>query len=173
SDAWRPALGKTGQDAADRAEAGLPEHRLRAEEGEVIVHALAVGPRMRLDSRRAALSGVLDRRADHRDRDAPAAVTAPHRDARDDPGRDVVDWRRRLRIRDAGEVVAWTERDETDRFLALIRHQTGGVLPAPRQLRESLPALLLDRARRAERDPKLALFRRGVSRVEVPAGGAP
>src|SRR5439155_11892659 len=106
--------------------AGFAEHRLRAEEREVVVHALAVGPRMGLDGRRAALSGVLDRRADHRDRDTLAAVPATHRDARYDPGRHVVNWRRRRRFRHAGEVVARTERDETDRFLALVRHQTGG-----------------------------------------------
>jgi hypothetical protein len=105
--------------------AGLLEHRLGAEEREVVVHPLATEPRVGLDGGCAAFSGVFDGRADHRDRDALPAVSPAHGDARDDPRRDVVDRRRRLRMLDARVVVARTQRDEPNRLPIPIRHQAG------------------------------------------------
>ena len=120
--------------------------------------ALAIGPRVRLDRRRAALSGVIDCRSDHRDRDALTAVAAPHGDAGDDPRGDVVDGRGGARVLDAREVVTWTEGDESDGLAAPVRDKTGGVLATPRQLRERRPASLFRRAGTAADDAKLALL---------------
>jgi hypothetical protein len=61
------------------------------------VDAFSTRARIRLDGRRPALAGVIDRGADHRDSDALPAVAAPHRDAGNHPDGDIVDGRRHLR----------------------------------------------------------------------------
>jgi hypothetical protein len=89
------------------------------------VDAFPVRARVGIDGRRAALSRIFDRRTDHRDRDALTSMTAPHRDARDHPGRDIVDGRRRLRVLNAREVVPRSEGDEPDGLTVAIRDQAG------------------------------------------------
>jgi hypothetical protein len=171
--AWRPSLGQVRKLRADLLKAGLSEHRLGAEEREVVVHPLARRPGVRLHGGGATQSGVVDGRPDHRDRDAPAAVATPHGDARYDPRRHIVDGRRGARILDDREVVAWSERDEPDRLAPLVRNETGCVLPAPCQLGEHGAASILARAGGPAGDAERAFLRGGVTREQVPAGGPP
>jgi hypothetical protein len=89
------------------------------------MHALAAGTHIRFDRRRAALSRVIDRGADHRYRQTFAAVAAAHRDARDHPGGDVVDGRSCPRVLDDRVVVPRTQGDEPDGLRAPVRHQAG------------------------------------------------
>ena len=56
------------------------------------MHPLTTGAHVRFDGRRPALSGITDRRPDHRNGDALPAVAAPHRDAGNHPDGYVVDW---------------------------------------------------------------------------------
>jgi hypothetical protein len=106
--ARRPTFRQAWKHTPDLAKAGFFEHGLGAEEREIVVHAFATGPRIRLDGGRAALPGVINSGPDHRERDTLTAIAAPHRDARDHPGGDVVDGRCRLRILDPRVVVART-----------------------------------------------------------------
>ena len=129
------------------------------------------GSRICLDRRRAAFSGVFDRRTDHRHRDAASAVAPAHRDARDDPSR-LVERGCRRRFRDAPEVDSWPERDEADRLAIDVRDQTRRVAAAARQLREYRAAFRLDAALR-QRGAHVALLGRREPRVQVPARCAP
>jgi hypothetical protein len=128
------------------------------------VHALGTNPRVSLNGGRATLSGVLDGCIDHRQRDALSPMTAPHRDARDDPRCDIIDGRRRARVRDPGEIVPRSERYEANRLTVLIRDQARRVLPTPRELREGRSALRLGCTGTAAGDAELVLLGGGVAR---------
>ena len=88
------------------------------------MHPLTTGAHVRFDGRRPALSGITDRRPDHRHGDALPAVAAPHRDAGNHPDGDVVDGWCRARVCDGRVVVPRTERHEPDRLRTQVRHQT-------------------------------------------------
>jgi len=89
------------------------------------VYSLATSADVRLDRRRAALSRVIDRGADHRHSNTLPAVAAAHGDARDHPNGDVVDRRRCPRLLDDGEVVSRPQGNEPDGLRIPVRHEAG------------------------------------------------
>jgi hypothetical protein len=152
----------------DLPEARLAEHRLVAEEHEVVMQPRVARARVRLDGRRAELRGVVHRRADHRDRDALAAMPAADRDAGDDPDRHIVDAWRRARAVDLREVEPRADRDPADGLAPGVRDEPRGLSPARKTGELRAPRGLASLV-----ETERALLRRGVPRVEVPARRAP
>jgi hypothetical protein len=132
------------------------------------VRACVARARIRLDRCRTEPCRVSNGCPDHRDRNASAAVAAPHRDARDDPHIEVVDARRRAGSIYSREIQTRSDRDPSDRVAFLIRDEARSPL-APRETRELGAPLWL--ATLVE--PSGALFGGRVTREKIPAGRAP